>query len=112
MARRLALRADVLIGSFRPGKPARLGLGCEALATESHGLVTVSIDGFGPDGPYRDHPAYDTVIQGLSGFMEAQGGSGPPELVRCIIADKTTALTASYAVLAEITALRAAGAVA
>ncbi len=102
VARRLALRADVLIENFRPGKAARLGLGRDALAGENPGLVTVSINGFGPDGPYRDHPAYDTVIQGLSGFMEAQGGSGPPELVRCIIADKTTALTAAYAVLAAL----------
>jgi len=109
VARRLALRADVLIENFRPGKAARVGLTRDALVAENPGLVTVSINGFGPDGPYRDHPAYDTVIQGLTGFTEAQGGSGPPELVRCIIADKTTALTASYAVLAALYARERSG---
>lgn len=102
IARRLALGADVLIENFRPGTAERLGLGREDLARENPRLVTVSINGFGPEGPYRDHPAYDSVIQGLSGFMEAQGGGAAPQLVRCIVADKATALTAAYAVLAAL----------
>ncbi|HYB13332.1 MAG TPA: CaiB/BaiF CoA-transferase family protein, partial [Myxococcota bacterium] len=55
-------------------------------------------------GPYRDFPAYDTVIQGLSGFMPTQGGDGTPQLVKSIIADKATALTAAYAVMAALVA--------
>jgi len=102
VARRLALGADVLVENFRPGVAARLGLDRESLARENPKLVTVSINGFGPDGPYRDHPAYDTVIQGLTGFMATQGGADSPQLVRCIVADKTTALTATYAVLAAL----------
>jgi crotonobetainyl-CoA:carnitine CoA-transferase CaiB-like acyl-CoA transferase len=102
IARRLALRADVMIENFRPGVAARLGLDREALARENPKLITVAVNGFGPDGPYRDQPAYDTVIQGLSGFMTAQGGDGPPQLVKSIVADKTTALTATYAVLAAL----------
>lgn len=102
LVRRLALGADVLIENFRPGVLARLGLDRAALERENPKLITVSINGFGPDGPYRDHPAYDTVIQGLTGFMEAQGGDGPPQLVRSIVADKTTAMTAAYAILAAL----------
>lgn len=109
VARRLALHADVMIENFRPGTTERLGLGREDLVRENPKLVTVSINGFGPDGPYRDQPAYDSVIQGLSGFMEAQGTGGPPQLVRCIVADKTTALTATYAILAALYARERSG---
>jgi crotonobetainyl-CoA:carnitine CoA-transferase CaiB-like acyl-CoA transferase len=102
VARRLALEVDVLVENFRPGVAERLGLHREQLSRENPKLVTVSVNGFGPDGPYRDQPAYDTVIQGLSGFMAVQGGDGPPQPVRSIVADKTTALTATYAVLAAL----------
>ena len=100
IARRLLKTADVLVTNFRPGVADRLGLGHELLALENPGLVDVAISGFGPDGPYRDLPAYDTVIQGLSGFMKIQGQHGTPELVQSIIADKASALTASNAVMA------------
>jgi crotonobetainyl-CoA:carnitine CoA-transferase CaiB-like acyl-CoA transferase len=82
----------------------RLGLGYDALALENPKLVYVSINGFGPEGPYCDLPAYDTVIQGLGGFMPTQGGEGRPALVKSIVADKTTALTAVYAVLGALLA--------
>ena len=63
----------------------------------------MSISGFGPDGPYRDLPAYDSVIQGLAGFMPTQGGrDGEPALVRSIAADKSSALTALYGLLAAL----------
>jgi crotonobetainyl-CoA:carnitine CoA-transferase CaiB-like acyl-CoA transferase len=104
VARRLARSADVLIENFRPGVAARLGLAYEVLARENPGLVYVSVNGFGPSGPYRDHPAYDTVIQGLTGFLPIQGGNGEPQLVRAIAADKSSALTATYAVLGALLA--------
>ena len=99
--RRLARGADVLIENYRPGVAERLGIGYETLSAENPALIYVAISGFGPDGPYADHPAYDTVIQGLGGFMRAQGDA-QPELVRCIVADKITAFTATYAVLAAL----------
>lgn len=102
VARRLARSADVAIENYRPGVADRLGIGYEQLSAENSGLVYVSINGFGPDGPYRDLPAYDTVIQGLSGFMQVQGDAHKPELVRAIAADKTTGLTAAYATLAAL----------
>ena len=107
--RRLAGRADVLVENFRPGVMDRLGLGYETLAAANPGLVYVSINGFGSDGPYRDLPAYDGVIQGLVGFACVQGGAGTPALVRCIAADKTTGTTAVYATLAALFARERAG---
>ena len=102
VVRRLAARADVLVENFRPGVMERLGLGYATLAAANPGLVYVSINGFGSDGPYRDLPAYDDVIQGLVGFAAVQGGAGTPTLVRCIAADKTTGTTAVYATLAAL----------
>ena len=103
VVRRLARDADVLIQNWRPGVAERLGVGYEDLSADNQGLVYVSISGFGPDGPYRDLPAYDTVIQGLSGFMASQGrGEGQPTLVRSLAADKTTSLTSLYALLAAL----------
>jgi crotonobetainyl-CoA:carnitine CoA-transferase CaiB-like acyl-CoA transferase len=103
-ARRLVLQADVLVENYRPDVVARLGLGYEELSRENPRLIYLSISGFGPSGPYRDLPAYDTVIQGLTGFMPTQGGDGTPQLVKSIIADKATALTAAYAVVAALLA--------
>jgi crotonobetainyl-CoA:carnitine CoA-transferase CaiB-like acyl-CoA transferase len=104
VVRRLALRADVVVENFRPGVAERLGLSYETLAAANPKLLWLAISGFGPEGPYRDHPAYDTVIQGLTGFLPVQGRHGPPQLVRSVIADKATALTAVYAVLAGLLA--------
>ena len=102
LVRRLGRSADIVIENFRPGVADRLGVGYEDLAAENPGLIYVAISGFGPDGPYRDLPAYDSVIQGVGGFMKTQGGEGEPALVRSIAADKTSAMTATYAVLAAL----------
>ena len=104
LVRRLLSQADVLVTNFRPGVAERLGLAYETLAKRNPGLVYVAISGFGPDGPYRDLPAYDTVLQGLSGFMRIQVPEGRPELVQSIIADKASALTGSNAVMAGLLA--------
>ena len=97
VARRVAAKADVLVENYRPDVAPRLGLGYETLSEANPGLIYVSISGFGPDGPYSQLPAYDTVIQGLTGFLPVQG-EAIPRLVQCIAADKTTALTAVYGV--------------
>ncbi|MBM4265373.1 MAG: CoA transferase [Deltaproteobacteria bacterium] len=100
--KRLARTADVLVENFRPGVADRLGVGFDVLATENPRLIYAAISGFGPDGPYRDLPAYDSVIQGVAGFMRTQGGGDEPTLVRSIAADKASAMTALYAVLAAL----------
>ena len=74
--RELAARCDVLIENFRPGVAKKLGLDYAALAAKNPGLVWCSISGFGQDGPYRDHPAYDMIVQALSGGMSMTGEHG------------------------------------
>jgi crotonobetainyl-CoA:carnitine CoA-transferase CaiB-like acyl-CoA transferase len=103
-ARALARRADVVVHNFRPGVMERLGLGYDALSAENQRLVYLAISGFGPEGPYAAHPAYDTVIQGLASHMRTQGGEGSPALIRSLVADKSTGLSATYAVLAALVA--------
>ena len=76
MVRELALNSDVVIENFRPGVAAKLGLDYAALAATHPGLVWCSISGFGQDGPYRELPAYDMIVQALSGGMSLTGESG------------------------------------
>jgi len=104
IAQHLAQTADVLVQNFRPGVAERLGIDYPTLSAHNSKLVYLAISGFGPDGPYVAQPAYDTVIQGLTGFMPAQGATRGPELVKSMIADKSTALTAAYGVLAALLA--------
>lgn len=104
VARRLAQRSDVVVHNFRPGVMERLGLGYGALADGNPQLVYLGISGFGPAGPYAEYPAYDTVIQGLAGHMPIQGGAASPSLIRSLVADKSTGLCATYAVLAALLA--------
>lgn len=77
--RELLARSDVLVENFRPGALARLGLPIADLMREQPRLVVVSITGFGQDGPLRDLPAYDLLVQAMSGLMCATGavGGGP-----------------------------------
>ena len=102
LVRKLALDADVIICNYRPGVADRLGFGYDSLCADNRKLVFISITGFGPDGPYADRPAYDLVTQGMSGTMPAQGNEGPPQMIRSVIADKCTAITAASAALAAL----------
>jgi crotonobetainyl-CoA:carnitine CoA-transferase CaiB-like acyl-CoA transferase len=94
--------ADVLIENYRPKVMARLGLGYEVLAERNPRLVYVAINGFGSSGPYADRPAYDMVIQALSGFAKELGTAEAPKLISNLVADKTSGLTALSAVLAAL----------
>ncbi|MBR1252319.1 CoA transferase [Bradyrhizobium sp. AUGA SZCCT0240] len=102
LAKQLALRSDLIIENFRPGVADRLGLAYDDLKKENIGLVYLSIKGFGEDGPYRDQPAYDQVIQGLVGFMAIQGAGGNPEPIRNAVADKVSAMSAAMSALAAL----------
>jgi CoA:oxalate CoA-transferase len=73
VARALVARADVLVENYRPGVMARLGLGPDELLQEHPGLVYCSISGFGHTGPWSQRPAYDAVVQGMSGIMAITG---------------------------------------
>jgi crotonobetainyl-CoA:carnitine CoA-transferase CaiB-like acyl-CoA transferase len=103
---RLVAGADVLVQNFRPGVAERLGVGEEAVRGVSPNIVYVSISGFGEKGPYAEKPAYDPVIQGFSGLATVQAGSDEarPRLLRTILPDKLTAITASQAITAALLA--------
>lgn len=70
---RCVARADVLVENFRPGVLDRLGLGWDRLQEANPRLVYCAISGFGQEGPLRDRPAYDQIVQGLSGMMSVTG---------------------------------------
>lgn len=99
IAQSLATAADVMIVNTRPAVMQRLGLDYETLKQVNPGLIYVMISGFGPDGPYADRPAYDQVIQGLSGAMSVQSdGALPAKPLRSMFIDKFTATAAASAV--------------
>ena len=105
IAQALASTADVVLENFRPGVADRLGIGYDELSRGNPGLVYVSVSGFGPDGPYAKQPVYDLVIQGMSGLMPVQGGAGqPPQMLKSVAADKTSAITAASCALAALLA--------
>ena len=103
---RLSAGADVFIQNFRPGVADRLGIGEEPVRAASPKIIYVSISGFGENGPYAEKPAYDPVIQGFSGLATVQAGSDEvrPRLLRTILPDKLTAITASQAITAALLA--------
>jgi crotonobetainyl-CoA:carnitine CoA-transferase CaiB-like acyl-CoA transferase len=108
---RLVAGADVLVQNFRPGVAERLGVGEDAVRGVSPKIVYVSISGFGEKGPYAEKPAYDPVIQGFSGLATVQAGSDEvrPRLLRTILPDKLTAITASQAITAALLARERSG---
>jgi crotonobetainyl-CoA:carnitine CoA-transferase CaiB-like acyl-CoA transferase len=98
----LAATADVLVHNFRPGVAAKLGIDYEAMRRVRPDLIYVSISGFGETGPYAHKRSYDPVIQALSGLAWIQGVTDRPRMIRLIIADKVTALTAAQAITAAL----------
>ncbi len=101
---RLVAGADAFVQNFRPGKAQALGIGERALRAHRPNLVYVSITGFGETGPYAHKRVYDPVIQAISGFADIQAdrSTGRPHMVRVIMPDKITALTAAQAVTAAL----------
>jgi len=107
IARRLAAASDVLVENFKVGDLARHGLDYEGLAQDNPRLVYCSITGFGQDGPYRDRPGYDFMIQGLGGLMSVTGErddlpGGGPQKVGVAVADLFTGMYATSAILAAL----------
>jgi crotonobetainyl-CoA:carnitine CoA-transferase CaiB-like acyl-CoA transferase len=101
--RRLVRTADVVIENFRPGVMERLGLGYDALCELRPGLVYCAVSGFGQDGPLRDNPAYDQIVQGLSGVMSVTGdAASAPLRVGFPVADTIGGLTAAFAIAAAL----------
>ncbi len=101
---RLATGADVFVQNFRPGVAERMGVGEAAVRAVAPRIVYVSISGFGEHGPYASKPVYDPLVQAVSGLASIQGGSDQarPRLVRTIVPDKLTAITAAQAITAAL----------
>ena len=101
---RLVSGADVFVENFRPGAAQRLGVGEPALRAVRGDLVYVSITGFGETGPYVAKRVYDPVIQALSGLADIQRdrASNRPRMVRTVVPDKVSALTAAQAITAAL----------
>ena len=100
---RLAKDADVVVENFRPGVMDRLGLGYKVLAAANPGLVYCAISGFGQTGPDALHPAYDQIIQGLSGEMAVNGDERlSPLRAGFPVCDTVGGLNAAFAVMAAL----------
>ena len=100
---RLARTADAVVENFRPGVMDRLGLGAERLRNEKPALVYCAISGFGQSGPLRENPAYDQIIQGMSGVMSVTGDAdSAPLRVGYPVADTMGGITAAFAITAAL----------
>ena len=107
----LARSADVFVQNFRPGVMARLGIDYDDLKAVKPDIVYVSMSGWGESGPFAHKPVYDPIIQALSGLASVQGGSDSarPRLIRTILPDKLTGITAAQAVSAALFARERSG---
>jgi formyl-CoA transferase len=102
---RLVAKADVLVENFRPGAMARLQLDYAALAKKHPRLIFCSISGFGQDGPRRDQPGYDAVIQAEGGLMSVTGDAeGPAFRVGVAVTDMVAGLLAVQGILLALIA--------
>ncbi len=101
---KLVATADVFIQNFRPGVVERLGISEPELRAVRPDLIYVSMSGWGENGPFAHKPVYDPIIQALSGLATVQGGSDAerPRLIRTILPDKLTGVTAAQAVTAAL----------
>lgn len=100
---KLVRQADVLVENFRPGVMDRLGVGAVRLQEENPELIYCAISGFGADGPMAGFPAYDQIVQGVSGVMSVTGDpDGPPMRVGYPVADTVGGLTAAFAIAAAL----------
>jgi len=106
LLKRLCAGADVLVQNFRPGVAERLGIDEPAIRAVAPAIVYVSINGFGEKGPYAAKPVYDPIVQAFSGLTTVQAGSDAarPRLIRTVLPDKLTAVTAAQAIAAALVA--------
>src|SRR5689334_10275149 len=97
-ARRLVASSDVLLENFRPGVMGRLGLDYETVRSLQPRIVYCSVSGYGQDGPRRDWPAIDNIVQATSGMMTLGGVAGDaPTRVGFPVVDTLTGQTAAFA---------------
>jgi crotonobetainyl-CoA:carnitine CoA-transferase CaiB-like acyl-CoA transferase len=109
-ARALTQRCDVLVESFRPGVMDRLGLGAESLRAEHTALIYCSVSAYGEDGPNRDLPGVDGVLQAVTGLMSVTGmpSSGPCKMQTPVV-DMVTGYLAAISILGALQARHQSG---
>lgn len=101
--KKLVATADVVVENFRPGVMDRLGVGYEILTQINSRLIYCAISGFGQDGPLKNLPAYDQIIQGMSGIMSITGAPDTaPYRVGYPVADTIGGMTAAFAIAAAL----------
>jgi CoA:oxalate CoA-transferase len=99
----LAGHADIAVENFRPGVADKLGIGAGALRARNPRLIYASISGFGQTSPMRERPAYDLIVQALTGLMSITGEpDGPPTMLGEAFGDLTAGLFGSWAILAAL----------
>ena len=98
----LVKESDVFISNYRPGVNDRLGLSLKALRKINSKIIYVSISGFGETGPLASAPAYDHIIQGMSGATSIQSTNDQPAYMKTLICDKITGYTACQALTAAL----------
>ena len=107
---RLVKNADVVVENFTPGVMGRFGIDYPAVKSVNPRIVYCSISGFGQDGPYHDRPAYDQIVQGVSGLMSITGETdGEPQKVGIAVSDIGAGMWAAFAVMTALHHLEKSG---
>lgn len=99
----LADTADIVVTNYSAEVPDRLGIGYSDLSARNPAIIFVHITGFGSSGPYRDHGAYDGIIQAMSGVPSLTGeAGGEPVFVGAFVADHLSAMQATVGALLAV----------
>jgi len=101
-AKKLICEADVLINNFRPGVMEALGLSKAECKKINKNLIYVAITGFGKEGPFSNSPAYDHVVQAMSGATAIQSDGDKPQYIKTLLCDKITAYTATQSICSAL----------
>lgn len=100
---KLVQKADVVVENFTPGVMKRFGLDYESVKAINPSIIYCSISGFGQDGPYQNRPAYDQIMQGVSGLMSITGEpDGEPQKVGIAVSDIGAGMWAAFAVMTAL----------
>ena len=100
---KLAKNADAIVENFTPGVMGRFGLDYNSIKNVNPSIIYCSISGFGQDGPYKDRPAYDQIMQGVSGLMSITGEpDGEPQKIGLAVPDIGSGMRGAFAIMAAL----------
>jgi crotonobetainyl-CoA:carnitine CoA-transferase CaiB-like acyl-CoA transferase len=100
----LVCAADVVVDNFRLGVPERLGIDHAHLAATNPRIITVSVLGYGPTGPFASDPGFDPILQARSGLMSAQGAGDEPVFHTIPVNDEASGLMSAFAIVTALNA--------